>query len=208
MTQKKICKRRMLLTLDKFLLVLFVHLIDSIHKFRTNIHQPFRFVEVFRTLEISQGIFDLAAVPPTRVPPTFGIFRMIVLDKQTIPTGIGSIVIEFRLHKGHNVAELEFTSSTRRSPKSRLVRRHRRLVTFLILHRLLIPVRAFLLGQRLEIPRDDLGDLAEIGLGIGSLDVIPGGIRVQEVTVQVALGSVRVLLLLLALLGGVGVRIG
>ena len=87
---------------------------------------------------------------------------------------------------------------------------HGPLVTDLVLRRLLVPVSALLFRQRLEVPRDDLRDLAELGLGIGGLDVVPRGVGVQEEAALVALGGVGVLLLLgpLLLLGGVGVGVG
>ena len=87
---------------------------------------------------------------------------------------------------------------------------HGPLVTDLVLRRLLVPVSALLFRQRLEVPRDDLRDLAELGLGIGGLDVVPRGVGVQEEAALVALGGVGVLLLLgpLFLLGGVGVGVG
>mmetsp|Transcript_41747 Transcript_41747/g.87603 ORF Transcript_41747/g.87603 Transcript_41747/m.87603 type:complete len:219 (-) Transcript_41747:260-916(-) len=84
---------------------------------------------------------------------------------------------------------------------------HLPLIPNLILRRLLIPILPLLLGQRLEMPGNDLGNFSKLGLGIGGLDVVTRGVRVEEEAGLVSLGGVGVLLLLLllALLGGVAV---
>jgi len=91
-----------------------------------------------------------------------------------------------------------------------LVNGHRPLIPLLILRRLLIPVLPLLLGQCLEVPRDNLRNLAKLGLGVGSLDIVPRGIGVEEEGGLVALGSVGILLLFLpfSFFGCVGVGIG
>jgi len=54
--------------------------------------------------------------------------------------------------------------------------------------------------------RYNLGNFTKLGLGIGSLHIIPRGIAVQEERAHVALGGIGILLLflgLLLLLGGI-----
>ena len=91
-----------------------------------------------------------------------------------------------------------------------LIDRHLPLVTLLILGSLLVPVRALLLGQGLEVLRNDLGNLTKLGVGVCRLDIVAGSVRVQEEAALVTLGGVGVLglLLLFLLLGGIRVRVG
>lgn len=82
-------------------------------------------------------------------------------------------------------------------PQLSTIALHLPLITDLVFGRLLIPILTLLLWQRLEMPRNNLGNLTKFGLRICRLDIVSGGIRIQEEATLIALGSVGVLLLLL-----------
>lgn len=75
--------------------------------------------------------------------------------------------------------------------------RHFALVTLLVLSSKLVVLLTFLLGESLELLRDDLGNVAESCVGIGLLYSRTMHVGVDEERGLIALGGVRILLLLL-----------
>ena len=80
------------------------------------------------------------------------------------------------------------------------VGRHFALVTLLVLSSKLVVLLTFLLGESLELLRDDLGNVAESCVGIGLLYSRTMHVGVDEERGLIALGGVGILLLLLLLL--------
>jgi len=64
-----------------------------------------------------------------------------------------------------------------------------KLTAGLVLDGLVVPVGSLLRRQGLEVSGDDLGDVAELGFGVGLLHVAARGVRVEEESRLISLGG-------------------